>query len=315
MVSRPRLDNFQRWALITTAATYGLIGVGGLVRAAGAGLGCPDWPKCFGVWIPPTDVSQLPPEFDPAQFNVLKTWIEYANRLVGAFTGLLIFGTLVLAIRHYRRVPRVLYPTVAAFFLVGFEGWLGGQVVFAKLAPLVLSAHMALALVIVSLLLYATVCAFFDQGRPLANLPKFRHQIGRGAVAVSVLALVQVAVGAVVRGEVQLVAKTVPIIDRSEWLAHAGVIYGVHRALAVVVTLAIVALAWFALEKTTQPWLRRASVVCVVLAVLQPITGLGLARFHMQPVLQVAHLWLGSLLLGALTVVALLAYRLAPTDR
>src|SRR5688572_9949285 len=104
-----KLDRFQRFALITTIATYLLIGIGGLVRAAGAGLGCPDWPKCFDRWIPPTDVSQVPPSIDPSLFNVTKAWIEWLNRLTGVIVGFLIFGALVLAILHHRRSRRVLW--------------------------------------------------------------------------------------------------------------------------------------------------------------------------------------------------------------
>src|SRR4029453_2067836 len=69
-----RLDVFQGLAPATTAVTYRLILVGGLVRASGAGLGCPDWPKCFGLWIPPASAAELPPEFDPSQFNQMLMW-------------------------------------------------------------------------------------------------------------------------------------------------------------------------------------------------------------------------------------------------
>ena len=82
-----RLTSFQRLALWTTAITYLLILVGGLVRASGAGLGCPDWPRCFGSWIPPAAAANLPPEFDPSQFNPTLMWTEYLNRLLGVTVG------------------------------------------------------------------------------------------------------------------------------------------------------------------------------------------------------------------------------------
>ncbi|HEX4914405.1 MAG TPA: COX15/CtaA family protein, partial [Vicinamibacterales bacterium] len=90
-----RLTSFQRLALWTTAATYFLILVGGLVRASGAGLGCPDWPRCFGSWIPPASAAALPPQFDISQFNPTLMWTEYLNRLLGVIVGLLILATTI----------------------------------------------------------------------------------------------------------------------------------------------------------------------------------------------------------------------------
>src|SRR5687768_2074124 len=169
-----RLTRFQRLAMWTTATTYLLILVGGLVRASGAGLGCPDWPRCFGSWVPPLSVADLPAQFDPTQFNAVLMWTEYLNRLLGVTVGLLILATLVIAIRDHRRVPRILWPTALAFVLVGFEGWLGGVVVEHELASWIVTVHLLVALVIVSLLLSATVFAFFAErppSRPGTSVP------------------------------------------------------------------------------------------------------------------------------------------------
>ena len=105
----PKNNNrlFQKLALLTVIVVYVLILIGGIVRSTGAGMGCPDWPKCFGSWVPPTDASQLPSNYQQifgaklkgeVEFNVFKTWTEYLNRLFGAFTGLVIFGTLLASI-------------------------------------------------------------------------------------------------------------------------------------------------------------------------------------------------------------------------
>src|SRR6218665_1487363 len=127
------MRTFYKLILSTLVAVYILILVGGVVRSSGSGMGCPDWPKCFGQWIPPTSVEQLPENYkeenaahrqrknekfskylrtlgfnetadkiltDPSikeesDFNPIKTSIEYVNRLVGVVIGFLIFAVFV----------------------------------------------------------------------------------------------------------------------------------------------------------------------------------------------------------------------------
>jgi cytochrome c oxidase assembly protein subunit 15 len=308
-VARPRkLDGFQRLALATTAVTYLLILVGGLVRAAGAGLGCPDWPKCFGLWIPPTSAAELPPGYDPARFNAALTWIEYLNRLLGVTTGLLIFATLAAALRRHRRTPRVLWPVVLAFLGVGFQGWLGGRVVAHGLAPWIVTAHLVMALLIASLLLYATVSAFYPRGA-LSQLAPDRVVLGRAAWALVGLSLVQVALGTRVRGALDLLAADASL-PRGERLAAVGGPDLTHRSLALLVLAATLTLLAWAVRRhrAARPLVAAAGAVAV-LAALQVAVGAALAYLGLPPAAQVAHLSLASLLLGAETLLALLASR------
>lgn len=285
--------------------TYLLIAVGALVRASGAGLGCPDWPQCFGLWVPPVSPEGLPPGFDPAQFNVFKTWTEYINRLLGALTGLLILATLVLAIRDHRRSGPVLPATAAAFVLVLFNGWLGGVVVKSGLAPLVLTGHLVFALVVVSLLLYATVSAFFPDG-PIREAERTR--LGLMTLGAVGALLVQVGFGAFLRGEIQEVSEGLP---RSEWLQHVGLIEPLHESFAIVAGALVIGVSlWAALENDR--WLRRVGLSSVVLLLIQAFAGWGLEAWAFPRVLQVAHLWAASLLLGTLTLQAMLAWRIDP---
>ncbi|PYQ19155.1 MAG: heme A synthase [Acidobacteria bacterium] len=307
MVDR-RLDLFQKLALATTATTYLLILVGGLVRAAGAGLGCPDWPKCFGSWVPPTRADQLPPAFDPAQFNAALAWTEYLNRLLGVVVGFLIFATLAAAVAGHRRAPRVLWPTLFAFLLVGFQGWLGGRVVAHGLEPWIVTAHLVVALVIVSLLLYATVNAFFPSAAPAPS--PGRRRLGRAAGALLALTLAQVAVGTQVRSRIDEAARA-DRLPRAAWLASAGGVDMAHRKTSLAVLAGALTLLVVTWRRERAPgWLVGAAAAAAGLTLVQITVGVVLAYLDLPRGAQVAHLAVASLLLGAETLVALLAYRL-----
>lgn len=305
-----RLQTFARLALATTIATYLLILVGGLVRASGAGLGCPDWPTCYGQWIPPTSVSQLPSGYDPATFNAVLTWTEYLNRLLGVTIGILITATCVTAIAWHRHRPRILWPSVGALLLVGFEGWLGGQVVRSGLEPWMISAHLMFALVIVTLLLYATFVAFRLRGGEDRPASPERRRLRRLAVGVIAVVLLQVYLGTLVRGGMEHALGENPDLARSEWLAQVPMQDQAHRAVAAVAGLAVFALMLqartrFASDRSLVTW----ATVAAILVGIQVIVGMVLGRADLPPTAQVLHLSGASLLLGSLVVVALVAGR------
>lgn len=302
-----RLSGFQRLVLATTAITYLLILVGGLVRASGAGLGCPDWPRCFGGWVPPRSAADLPPGFDPAQFNPTLMWTEYVNRLLGVTVGLFILATVIAALRSHRRRPHVVRPILAALLLTGFQGWLGGVVVAQELAGWLVTAHMLVALVIVALLIYASLHAVLGD-RAARAVRADRRALGRAAYAVGALLLVQVALGTQVR---EAVDERLASLARAEAVAALGTVGLLHRDGAVLLFGAVV-LLWFRtwLRHRHEPWLMRAAWAVVALTAAQIGTGVVLAYVALPPAAQVAHLTLAALLVGALFVLALLAHRL-----
>ena len=289
-----RLTSFQRLALWTTATTYFLILVGGLVRASGAGLGCPDWPRCFGSWIPPASAASLPPQFDPSQFNPVLMWTEYVNRLLGASVGILIFATAISAWRHHRRDPHILWTTIAAFLLVGFEGWLGGRVVAHELAAWIVTAHLIVAIIIVQLLLYATYASGVTGAKSATGAKG-----ATGAIAVLIaLTLLQAGVGTQVRGAVDHALDSG--IARELAIGTVGRLDFIHRDLAFVVLMAATVVTLWLLSKRSPlvPW----AFVVLALAGLQIAVGLYMAYGYLLPAAQVAHLTVSSLLLGAETV-------------
>ncbi len=306
-----RLSSFQTLALWTTGTTYALILVGGLVRASGAGLGCPDWPRCFGGWIPPASAADLPAGFAVSQFNATLMWTEYLNRLLGVAVGLLIFATLVSAWRHHRQAPRIFYTTLAAFLLVGFQGWLGGVVVQQELAAWIVTVHMVVALVIVSMLLYVTVYGFFADGAAVRLHGAARRPLAWSVALLTLITLLQVILGTQVReGIDEALTAGVARVDALGTVGHYDTWHREAALLVVAATAWVVWLVWtrHRFERT----LVRVTVVLAALVGLQILLGLSMAYLTLTPPAQVAHLTASSLLLGAETVLFLLARWLPP---
>jgi cytochrome c oxidase assembly protein subunit 15 len=320
-----RLSSFQRLALWTTATTYFLILVGGLVRASGAGLGCPDWPRCFGGWVPPSSAAELPPQFDPSQFNQTLMWTEYVNRLLGVAVGFLIFATAISAWRHHRRDPRILWTTIGAFLLVGFQGWLGGRVVAHELAAWIVTIHMIVALVIVQMLLYVTVRAFPPAHSSTSAPSHFSTQapqhLSTFTTALIVITLIQIALGTQVRGGVD--AALDAGVARNAALATVGTLDVLHRDAAFITLMGAILLCFWLVVgngppkggrhidggRYRDPALIRWSWAVLGLAVGQVALGVVMAYVSLLPGAQVLHLTVASLLLGAETVLLLLSWR------
>ncbi|HUE89934.1 MAG TPA: COX15/CtaA family protein [Vicinamibacterales bacterium] len=319
-----RLSSFQTLALWTTGTTYFLILVGGLVRASGAGLGCPDWPRCFGGWIPPASAADLPAGFEASQFNATLMWTEYLNRLLGVAVGLLILATLVSAWRHHRQTARIFWPTLAAFLLVGFQGWLGGVVVQQELAAWIVTVHLVVALVIVSLLLYVTMYAFFASrvgthgagtgrascarrgDRPCMPAPAPRPLLAWSVVVLMVITLLQVILGTQVREGIDEALGAG--VARPDALATVGRFDGWHREAAWLVIAATGWVVWLVWTRhRTERTLVRVTMALAALVGLQVLLGASMAYLALTPPAQVAHLTASSLLLGAETVLFLLA--------
>ena len=301
-----RLTSFQRLAVWTTAATYFLLLVGGLVRASGAGLGCPDWPRCFGSWIPPASAAALPPHFDASQFNPALMWTEYLNRLLGVTVGFLILATTVSAWRHYRHEPRIVWTTTIALLLTGFQGWLGGRVVAHELAAWIVTVHMIVALVIVQLLLYVTVTSQGAQGAQGAQSAQSAQAASLATFVLIVVTLAQIAFGTQVRGAVD--AALDAGVARDLALGTVGWLDYLHRDFAFAVLAGSAALTLWLLSKRAASRVVRWSLVVLSLAILQVLVGAVMAYGPLLPAAQVGHLTIASLLLGAETVLLLLSW-------
>lgn len=282
------LNRYQKTALTTVIATLLLILIGGLVRAAGAGLGCPDWPTCFGMWIPPTSAADLPATYDATQFNPYHTWIEYINRLTGVVIGLLITLTFAFSLKYRKKDPVITWASAAAFVLVLFQGWLGGQVVRSGLSEGMITIHMVLAMVIVNVLLYATYRAM-NQAFTVTLSVSARNKLLWISGGMLFITVVQLVLGTQVRESVDI-AKNIFAAPRSEWLDTVGVMYEVHRSFSWAVVALGGALIYLNRKLKVPPLLSYIGWIIMFLIGIQILAGIGMERLGMPGVLQVIHL-------------------------
>lgn len=302
-----KLNIYQKTAITTVLAVIFLIFVGGLVRASGSGLGCPDWPTCFGLWIPPTSAGDLPAGFDSTQFNMFKTWTEYVNRLVGVIIGLLITATCILSFRYRKEKPSIFYSSLAAFVMVIFQGWLGGQVVKSGLNAWLITIHMVLAMGIMIVLLYATFKAT-EERWTLALPDKARSWLFWVGILLFVMTMIQMVLGTEVREAIDQIAKGGTTIPRGQWLDRIGSMDEIHRTFSWTVFLSGLGLGFLVNRKTSSTLLRALTALILGVIILQIALGAGLYYLEMPPVFQVSHL-VGIALLICFEFIFLLVVR------
>ncbi len=295
------MDSLRRVATVTTVATLLLITVGALVRASGAGLGCPDWPHCYGRWVPPLSVEDLPAGADRATFNLAKTWTEYLNRLAGVLVGGLVLWTCWRA-WSVRKVARRVFPLALGItLLTGLQGWIGGLVVKYELDPRWVTAHLFLALLMLALLIE------LQETARLGNFPQPDRRadmspvLRRALEVLLVFGVVQILLGALVRGGLEVVVQENPFLPRERWIDTLGLVELIHRLLAIALALAVLSFSWrLARSPTTPVTDRRLAWSAALLIAAQYGSGVGLHRWALPPTLQVVHITLASWLFAVL---------------
>ncbi len=297
--------HFRRIGILTIVAVYVVILMGGIVRASGAGMGCPDWPTCFGQWIPPTEESQLPANYheiyaergyENTQFNPVKTWTEYTNRLVGVTIGFLIFLTAWSSRIYLKTDKTIFYLSLGSFFLVGFQGWLGSSVVASNLKPVMITLHMLLALVIVALLIY-TIARSQRQFLSQIDIRLLPGKFKSVLIAAMIMTLLQVAMGTQVREAVDFIARE--HIDRQYWRDDFPIIFYIHRSFSSIILFTNLWLVWKLYQTVDkQSLLFRTGLALAVLVITAIMAGISLDRLGVPPIVQPIHLLMANLIFG-----------------
>lgn len=299
---------------------------GSVVRSTGSGMGCPDWPTCFGQVIPPTSESQLPENYKEQyqdyrqkkvlkfaklltsiglvktseallqdetlmieqDFNPQKTWVEYGNRLVGFIAGNLVLILFIWTAIRYRKKHALLYLTFLNLVLMGFEGWFGSIVVATNLLPWTITLHMLLALIIVGIQIKII--------RIIQN-SSYAVKINKGFKTLFYITLlltfIQIVFGAQVRQEVDFMVKDA--LHRSDWIANMKGDFYFHRSFSWVILVCTVLLFYF-----NNKWKIGIPTIKFMLAfvLLEFITGILFSYADMPSFTQPFHLLAATCLLG-----------------
>lgn len=335
---------FQKINLTTIVLLFILILAGGVVRSTGSGMGCPDWPKCFGRYIPPTSSQELPKDYKqkyvagrlaknqhfaktldvfgyddlakriredksiliPEEFNAAKTWTEYINRLLGAISGIFLLLTAVYAFSYRDENKLIVVLSILNVILVGFQGWLGSIVVSTNLVAWIVTMHMLIALAILglSIITYHLARVY---GRPKLNVNPVIHIV---TLLTLIISVVQIAFGSEVREQIDAVAAHLQGGYREDWISHAGAIFPQHRDMAVLLLVFNIVL-YILIRRTFNRHSLQQQIMSFVflMIMLQIVTGILLSYWALPPVAQAAHVLLATLVFSAQFYLMLNLYR------
>lgn len=281
---------FRNVAIAAAAAVYILIIVGGIVRTTGSGLGCPDWPLCYGRALPPPEVT---------------AWIEFSHRFIAGLAGLLMLATLVLAWRYYRRVRAVLIPAALAVGLLVFQVPAGAVVVLTELQPLIVGFHLAMAMLIFACLLVTATAAARRVSRPTRTAGGAQPGLRLAAGAAIFLLLLT---GAwVVGSRAQVACPDWPLcyggLLPPPGASTAVRVQLIHRYMVAAVSLAVIALI---IDTFRRPRLPREVIIWTAwlgaLFAMQIMVGAMQVLFVLPTVWRVLHLAFAAGIWGVLVI-------------
>jgi heme a synthase len=315
------ITRFQKLATAALVSLLVLMFVGAIVRVTGAGMGCPDWPTCWGCLIPPTkleqvDFSKLPIERfqekakrmgrDPAtitveslrkEFNPRHVWTEFLNRMTSLPVGFFSLATFIAAFWQREKRPLVFWMSFASIITVLVNAWMGAKVVYSGLKPGVLTTHLALAMGLIGMLVY---CAWRGTDRPW-RISMGEKPLAQLRLAVVILLCVTVAegiIGSQVREMTDELAKKHLDMPRATWTAEleGSWKYLAHRSFSWAVLGASI-WAWLLTVNHRSGGAGKVEKVVLGIVLAQMVLGLVMAQVHIYSWVQVLHVGLAAILL------------------
>lgn len=314
---------------VTLILIYLVVIAGSFVRITGSGMGCPDWPKCFGEWIPPTNASELPESYredylekrskkvkkfsgllesmgmessakklqnDPSvyeeePFNAQKTWIEYVNRLFGFLAGNFMLAAFFWLLFAYRK-SKLIWVCGFNLILMAFQAWFGSIVVATNLVPWTITVHMLLALLIIAIQIYVIVILTnkSDLFKKFALAPWMKWMMW----FIFAITFYQMFLGTQVRESIDHLIKAG--VSQDNWTDELGLIFYIHRSFSWLVLILLTVIFWLNEKGRGYMPIRYA----FVLLAIELISGVLLAHVDMPGLVRTVHLLFASMLFGVL---------------
>ena len=331
----------KRLSVIAVVLALCVVALGAYTRLKDAGLGCPDWPGCYGHLVVPKSseaINNANAAYPERPLEAHKAWPEMIHRYFASTLGMVIFGILYLSFRARKSNPQTPIKTpLALAILVVFQGLLGMWTVTLGLFPTVVMAHLLGG--------FTTLCLLFLLAVRLHTIPKVipdkksntpNIALRFGIIGIFILAF-QIALGGwTAANYAATICSELPIcqngwqqhvnfedafkfwghgVDDYEYATHLGAdakitIHVAHRVGAIITTLYLGSLLlWLLVRSGTASTIRNASLAALTILVLQ--IGLGVTNVVMElPLLvAVAHNGVAAILMMSLIFLNLSLYR------
>ncbi|ALS65832.1 COX15/CtaA family protein [Pandoraea apista] len=305
-------NKYRKLAWVTTFLTLDLIMFGGFTRLTDSGLGCPDWPGCYGTSSPfaaHADIHAAQSMLPTGPVTFVKAWIEMIHRYFAMSVGVLIIVLMVMAWVKRRELKQSPWLATWLFVLVCVQGAFGAWTVTMKLQPVIVTTHLMLALTLLGSLTWLA-----SRQMPTTSVAADPGALRwRWAALIGLALLVfQIALGGWVSTNYAVLACTDFPTCQGQWVPpmdfHNGfrlwrelgktaggevipmdalvAIHWVHRTFAVVV---VAYLAWLASRLRRHAALRKPSILVLMLVFVQFATGLSNIVFQWPLLNAIAH--------------------------
>ena len=305
-----RMYQFYKASIITVILLYILILVGGFVRITESGDDCPDWPKCYGSWIPPFTIDDIPEEFSPTQDKVYGSWIEYFNRLVGVILGISMLYTFFKSFYVFKTDKILFYGSLSSLLLIIIAGWFGGQIATSIDGQNIIyqhsvSIHLYIAILTTISLIYTTNRGF------IVMFPNLEHKFNYSSssqiflLLIFIINLMLVFSGSYIRTFIDdnLLIHLPYYIRMQKYVYETGLIKYIHPILGFSM-LTCSAILWNHVINLSTPSKTVTLLVKFILYSIcaQILIGEGLRFNIIHESFRLYHLWLSSVILGLVIV-------------